>query len=118
MNLKNLFKRKTSLNKPQDSIKIQPEFSLDKIEDFDNYMVDWNLKFPFDRWWRKKYNVPFLSEQHRNASFFDMMREYREDKMFSEHESSNYEKGDWIKVNIDPDSDRKAFNRLKKKKHE
>lgn len=47
--------------------------------DIDNFIKNWNLKYPYDRWWRKKYNVPFGSKKHKKASFIDMAIEYKED---------------------------------------
>lgn len=41
--------------------------------------IDWWHEFPIDYWWRKKYNVPFGSKQHREMNFFDMLIEWRED---------------------------------------
>ena len=26
-----------------------------------DFMIQWNLKFPLDRWYRKKYGIPFMS---------------------------------------------------------
>lgn len=44
----------------------------------DNFILDWH-QFPLDYWWRKKHNVPFGSQQHRDMNFFDMLVEYREE---------------------------------------
>lgn len=49
-----------------------------------NFFYHWPSLFVLDYWWRKKYNVPFGSEVHRNANFFDMLIEYREDLMMKE----------------------------------
>ena len=48
--------------------------------DIDNFVFDWGL-FPLDYWWRKKYNVPFGSKQHREMSFIDMAIEWREENI-------------------------------------
>lgn len=45
------------------------------------YIVNWNRLYPIDYWWRKKYKVPFGSEQHRQANFIQMYFDYKEDKM-------------------------------------
>lgn len=50
--------------------------------DIQKFIEAWNLKYPYDRWWRKKYNVPFGSAKHKEASFIDMVIEYKEDKFF------------------------------------
>lgn len=62
-------------------------------------MVIWNAKFPVDRWYRKKYNIPFNSPKHRECSFIDQLREYTEEKLFLKIQNqSEYEpnKGKFI----------------------
>lgn len=62
-------------------------------------VIEWNLNFPIDRWWRKKYNVAFNSSKHREISFLDQLFEYEEDKLFNELEDeSKYvpNVGDWL----------------------
>lgn len=44
----------------------------------DRFLFNWH-DFPFDYWWRKKYNIPFGSSAHREMSFIDMYIEWRED---------------------------------------
>ena len=39
----------------------------------------WLSQFPIDLWWRRKYGVAWGSPQHREISFFDQLREYREE---------------------------------------
>jgi hypothetical protein len=48
-----------------------------------NFIINWNEKFPIDYWWRKKYNIPFGSIKHRNATFIDMFIDYEEDKLMN-----------------------------------
>jgi hypothetical protein len=50
--------------------------------DFKNFIIEWNTKYQFDRWWRKKYNVAFGCEAHMNMSHIWMIIEYREEKFF------------------------------------
>ena len=52
-------------------------------KDIDNFVFDWH-NFPLDYWWRKKYNVPFGSQQHRDMNFIDMLIEYREEIVINE----------------------------------
>ncbi len=61
-----------------DKTKIKQKLHLD----INKFIENWNLNYPFDRWWRKKYNVPFGSEIHRAASFIDMAIDYKEDRFF------------------------------------
>lgn len=49
-----------------------------------NFLHHWHTDFVIDYWWRKKYNVPFGSEQHRQMSWIDMYIEYCEDKKIKE----------------------------------
>lgn len=35
-------------------------------------VIKWNNQYPYDYLWRKKYNIPFGSEQHLKTSHVDM----------------------------------------------
>ncbi len=64
-------------------------------------IIDWNLNFPIDRWWRKKHGVAFNSSAHREISFLDQLFEFEEDKLFDELQGENEYKpnvGDWLEV--------------------
>ena len=54
------------------------------IEELKKFVVQWNNRFPYDRWWREKHNIPFLSEEHRKADFLSQMMEFYEDKMYKD----------------------------------
>jgi len=54
------------------------------IEDLKRYIYWWNNKYPFDRWWREKYNIPFNSKKHKQASPIDQRLEYEEERLFKE----------------------------------
>ncbi len=43
-----------------------------------NFIFNWNQKWPIDFWWRKKYNISFGSEEHRQANFIQMYYEWYE----------------------------------------
>lgn len=50
-----------------------------KIKDeIERFIFKWH-EFPFDYWWRKRYNVPFGSRTHREMNFIDMYIEYQEE---------------------------------------
>jgi hypothetical protein len=49
-------------------------------------VISWNNRFPLDRWWRKKYNVSYLSTVHREFTFYGMYFEFYEEKMFEERQ--------------------------------
>jgi hypothetical protein len=55
-------------------------------DDIRRFMIRWNNKFPVDRWWRQKHNIPFLSERHREQSFLSQVMEYEEELMFQERQ--------------------------------
>lgn len=67
--------------------------------EYREFMVKWNLKFPIDRWYREKHKIPFMSKQHRESSFLNMRLEWEEDRLFSEIDEEVYEpgKGDFLK---------------------
>lgn len=46
------------------------------------FILEWNNKYPYDRWWRMKYNIPFGSKKHKEANFINMKIEYQEDILF------------------------------------
>lgn len=65
-----------------------------------DYVISWNIRFPVDRWWRKKYNIAYNSLGHRESNFLDQLIEWEEDKLFSEFEREEYEPntGNWLKL--------------------
>ena len=69
------------------------EDSLDKLKDLDAFIIRWNNSFPYDYWWRKKYGIPFNSDDHRSMSPIDMYIDHREEKL--------------LKKNYDESTDRK-----------
>lgn len=44
-------------------------------------VLEWNNSHPFDLWFRKKYNIPFNSPQHRAMSSIDIAFEYQEEQI-------------------------------------
>lgn len=73
-------------------------------DDVRNFVIAWSIRFPVDRWWRKKHNVAFNSLEHRESSFLDQLIEFEEDKLFQElSEITEYTPncGDWIKIKGD-----------------
>jgi len=47
-------------------------------------LLEWNHRFPCDRYIRKKYNIPLFSPQHLDMNQLDITMEYLEDRMFDE----------------------------------
>jgi hypothetical protein len=62
------------------------------------FLLEWNLEFPLDHWWRKKYNVPFNSPKHRAVSAIDMFYDWLEDHMFEDYVSETQEKNEKLKI--------------------
>jgi hypothetical protein len=63
-------------------------------------IIRWNLRFPMDRVWRKKYNVAFNSPAHRESNFLDQLFDIEEDSLFNEYlNNKEYipNVGDWLK---------------------
>lgn len=51
-----------------------------------SFMKWWIMVFPLDYWWRKKYNVAFGSDVHRNMSIEDIICDYEEAELLKEIE--------------------------------
>lgn len=69
------------------------------MENIRDQIIDWNIKFPYDRAWRKKYNIPFNSSDHMGISFLDQIFDLEEDKLFEELSSEDQyipNTGDWL----------------------
>lgn len=64
-------------------------------------IIEHNLKFPYDRIWRKKYSIPFNSLRHKEISFLSQLYDLEEDKFFEELNSEDKyipNTGDWLKT--------------------
>ena len=63
-------------------------------------ILQWSFRFPFDRLWRKKFNIPLNSPSHRESNFLDQYLDIMEDKIFEELKNQEpYEPntGNWLK---------------------
>lgn len=75
-------KSKRKLKPKYQKILIQDnDIKIDELEDF---ILQWNTDFPIDRWWRKTHKVAFNSSGHREASFLDMTFEFLEEKLYAD----------------------------------
>lgn len=54
-----------------------------------DFIVKWNNLFILDRWYRKKYNIPFNSSQHRELSPLDIRFEFEEELFFKAFNKKN-----------------------------
>lgn len=61
------------------------------IDEMKVFMVQWNNRFPYDRYFRSKHKIAFMSSEHRESSFIHQRLEYIEDLLFRESEKK--EKG-------------------------
>jgi hypothetical protein len=62
------------------------------LKEVKNFIIDWNVKFPIDRWYRQKYGIAFNSSQHRKVSLLDILIDYEEDFLFNTMHSRISEK--------------------------
>ena len=46
------------------------------------FVVEWNNRYPLDRWLRKKYNLRFNSQEHRKSNLLDAYFEFLEESAF------------------------------------
>lgn len=46
------------------------------------YIIQWNNRFPLDRWWREKWKISLFSKQHLETDPISQVLEYMEDKEF------------------------------------
>lgn len=72
---------KTKKNKPK---------GLD-IEGFIDY---WNIKYPIDRLYRKKYGIAFGSDEHKKLNFISMSVDLKEDLIIHRQEKLQAEQTD------------------------
>ena len=63
-----------------------------QLNNIEKKVLEWNSKFPIDKWWRDKHGVAFMSEQHKSCSFLDQIYEFTEDLMTLKvkHQSDKY----------------------------
>jgi hypothetical protein len=69
------------------------------------FILEWNRKFPLDKWWRDKYNIPLFSSKHLEISQIDVTLEFfetvliqRAEQELEEEKKSkkDYIQGMWI----------------------
>jgi hypothetical protein len=49
-----------------------------------DFLLRWNNNFPFDRTFRKKYNIAFNSKEHRDTNQIDILFDICEDSLMME----------------------------------
>lgn len=69
-------------------------------------MIEWNNKYPLDREYRKKFNIPFNSPEHRKVRQLDIYLNWLEDHLYDTaieavkdqiSKEQDYKKGIWIR---------------------
>lgn len=60
-------------------------------ENLDELIIQWNIQYRYDRRWRKKYNIPFGSKEHLEASQIDIYFDIKEDILFEKLEKEYLE---------------------------
>lgn len=58
-------------------------------KDYKSTIIEWNNKFPLDKWFREKYKIPFNSSKHREVNQIDVYFEWVEDFLFKKYSEDN-----------------------------
>ena len=67
-------------------------------KDLEEFIYNWNIQNPIDRYYRQKYNLRYNSLEHRASCLIDMALEYVEDQLFKYQESDYVPgKGEFLK---------------------
>lgn len=74
---------------------------MSQINETANFIRQWNINYPIDRWFREKYNIPFGSKKHRSSSIVSIRLDFEEDLLYKrelEKELSRkvYKTGKWL----------------------
>ena len=54
-------------------------------QEIEGFIIEWNSLFPFDRYYREKYKVPFNSKEHRETCQIDIFFDIYEDKFIADY---------------------------------
>jgi len=86
-------------------------------------IVRWNNMFAHDLWFRRKFNIPFNSEKHREMSQIDISFMYYEDVIIEEQREKdledlrrkeNFEKtGNWLSNSENKSAEDNLFDKIK-----
>lgn len=97
---------------------------MSNIQDYKKFILEWNNMFPCDRIYRKKYNIPFGSEQHLKTCQINIYLDYLENKLhdeFYQEAKQGYEdeqevkKGIWIKPQeVSEEESDELFEKIRK----
>lgn len=82
----------------------------------------WNNTFPFDKWWRDKYKVPFGSSQHLEMNPIYMFFEFQEQEAFrkldqdielQKEKQRLYKEGVLVTARLSQEDESELFDKLK-----
>lgn len=51
------------------------------VKSLEQFILEWNSRFKYDRLWRKKYKIAFGSKEHLEANQIDIYIDILEDKL-------------------------------------
>lgn len=83
---------------------------MSAYEKVENRLIEWNLRFPLDRDYRKANNIVFGSKAHRKINQIDLFYQYVEDCLYKriieesreeEKMIKDYNAGKWLKEEKD-----------------
>lgn len=61
-------------------------------------LIWWNNKFPYDRIYRKKYNIAFGSLEHKQINQIDVFLDIKEDRLYEKHIKLRQEEKDGLEA--------------------
>lgn len=86
-----------------------------EFDEYEKFVLEWDNKFPLDRWYREKYRIPFMSEEHRRVSFLSIRLDWTEEqliKRIKEREEYTSNQNDYLKERVTKDRTEMAMDYL------
>ena len=71
------------------------------VEYIERFVLQWNYKYPVDRWWREKHKIAFNAPEHRICNFWDQYFEYKEDLLYDKLTTKDeyvINENDWLEI--------------------
>lgn len=59
-----------------------------------DFVIQWNNKYPLDRWFREKYKLRFNSQEHRGTNLVDVYFQFVEERIFEDIRKESREKAE------------------------
>lgn len=87
-----------------------------------DFVKEWNVRYPIDRWFREKYKIPLNSKKHRSSSILSIRMEFEEDFLYDKElkrylsekdkEIKPYipNRGDWLTIRKAPEMSQKQID--------